>query len=103
MVKKCYSAEFKELIEEKLRAGVQVSQLARENEPSAQTLYKWKRGMVELNGVKADNIEAEPRRLKRENRQLREDIAILEKAAEWIKCGLRIRILFGPKRVLAIW
>ena len=40
MGKQRYSAEFKELIEEKLRAGVPVSQLARENEPSAQTLYK---------------------------------------------------------------
>ena len=39
--------------------------------------------MVELNGVKADDIEAELRRLKRENRQLREDKAILEKAADF--------------------
>ena len=83
MGKKRYSAEFKELIEEKLRAGVPVSQLARKHEPSAQTLYKWKRGMVELNGVKVDDIEAENRRLKRENRQLREDNAILEKATVW--------------------
>ena len=60
-----------------------VSQLAREYEPSVQTLYKWKRGMVELNGVKTVDIEAELRRLKRENRQLREDKAILEKAADW--------------------
>ena len=58
-------------------------QLAREYEPSVQTLYKWKRGMFELNGVKTVDIEAELRRLKRENRQLREDKAILEKAADW--------------------
>ncbi len=83
MGKKRYSAEFKELIEEKLRAGVPVSPLAREYEPSAQTLYKWKRGMVELNGVKVGDIKAENRRLKRENRQLREDNAILKKAADW--------------------
>ncbi len=78
MGKKHYSVEFKELIEEKLRAGVPVSQLARESEPSAQTLYKWKRGMVELNGVKGDDIGAKNRRLGPENRQLREDKAILE-------------------------
>ena len=56
MGKKRYSAEFKELIEEKLRAGVLVSQLVWEYEPSAQTLFKWKRGMVELNGIKVDDI-----------------------------------------------
>ena len=40
MGKKCDLAEFKEWIEEKLRAGVPESQLAREYEPSAQPLYK---------------------------------------------------------------
>ena len=52
MGKKLYSAEFKQFFEEKLQAGVSVSQLAREHEPTVHTLYKWKRGMVELNGVK---------------------------------------------------
>ncbi len=39
MGKKSYSLEFKQLIEKKLRAGVSVSQLAREYEPSVQTLF----------------------------------------------------------------
>ncbi len=43
MGKKRYSLEFKQLIEKKLRAGVPVSQLDREYEPSVQTLFKWKR------------------------------------------------------------
>ena len=43
MGKKRYSLAFKQLIEKKLRAGVSVSQLAREYEPSVQTLFKWKR------------------------------------------------------------
>ena len=54
------------MIEENLRAVAPVSQLAREYDPSVQTLYKWKRCMVELNGVKVDDIKAELRRLKRE-------------------------------------
>ena len=39
MGKKRYSLEFQQLIDKKLRAGVSVIQLAREYEPSVQTLF----------------------------------------------------------------
>ena len=82
MKRKQYSAEFKQMIHEKMRAGVPVSQLAREHEPSAQTLHQWKRAMSEAKGSDV-GLQEENRRLKKENRQLREDREILEKAADW--------------------
>ena len=82
MKRKQYSAEFKQMLFEKMCAGVPVSQLALEYEPSAQTLHQWRRAMSESNGSDAE-AQAEIRRLKKENRQLKEDREILEKAAVW--------------------
>ncbi len=82
MKRKQYSAEFKQMLFEKMRAGVPVSQLAREHEPSAQTLHHWKRAMLESKGSDAE-LQEENRRLKNKVRQLEEDREILEKAAVW--------------------
>ena len=70
------------MIFEKMRAGVPVSQLALEHEPSVQTLHQWKRAMLESSGSDAE-LQEENRRLKKEVRELREDREILEKAAVW--------------------
>ncbi len=66
------------MIEERLRARVPVLQLAREHEPSVQTLHQWKRALLETNGSDAD-LREENRRLRQENQQLQEDRDILEK------------------------
>ncbi len=69
MKRKQYSVKFKQMIFEKMRAGVPVSQLTLEYEPSAQTLHHWKRAMSEAKGSDAE-LQEENRRLKKENRQL---------------------------------
>ncbi len=67
---------------EKLRAEVPIAQLAQEYEPTAQTLYQWRREL-ESSGGDAAVHQAEVRRLKQRVRRLEEDNQILEKAAIW--------------------
>lgn len=84
-----YSPEFRQQMVELVRAGRTPEELAREFEPSSQTIRNWVQqsggGLTEgpredvLTGAEREEL----RRLRRENRQLREEREILAKAAAW--------------------
>ena len=82
-----YAAEFRRQMVELVRAGRGPEELAREFEPSAQTIRNWV-NQADLdegsrqNGLTSEE-RAELRRLRRENRQLRLEREILSKAAAW--------------------
>lgn len=83
-----YSPEFRQQMIELVRAGRTPEELSREFEPSSQTIRNWVQqsgGIAE--GQREDGLTSaereELRRLRRENRQLREEREILAKAAAW--------------------
>ena len=69
------------------RAGRNPRELAREFEPTAETIHAWIRQADRDEGRTADGLTTqereELRRLRRENRQLRLEREILAKAAAW--------------------
>lgn len=77
-----YSIEYRDHIVKKALGGTPVAQLAREYSPSAATIHRW---VLRAQGknARAETEEAEHRRLRRELRDAREELAILRKAAEW--------------------
>jgi len=82
-----YPPEFRCRLVELVRAGRTPESLAREFEPSAPAIRNWYRQSQleegqEPNGLTAAQQE-ELQRLRRENRQLREEREILAKAAAW--------------------
>jgi len=82
-----YPAEFREQIVALARAGRSVEDLAREFEPCAATIRDWIKQADRDGGRRADGLTSEERdelrRLRRENRQLRQERDILAKAAAW--------------------
>jgi len=70
-----------------VRAGRTPDELAKEFEPSAQTIRNWVFQASVDDGSRDDGLttdeKAELRRLRRENRQLRTEREILAKAAAW--------------------
>jgi len=82
-----YPPEFRRQIIELVRAGRRPEELAREFEPSAQSIRNWVRQADRDDGRRADGLTTVEReelgRLRRENRQLREEREILAKAAAW--------------------
>ncbi len=84
-----YPPEFRQQMIELVRAGRTPEELAREFEPSAQAIRNWvaQSGGTSENGREAGGLtsaeQEELRRLRRENRQLREEREILAKAAAW--------------------
>ena len=82
-----YSAELKRQIVELVRAGRSPSELAKEFEPTAQTIQNWIRQADRDEGLREDGLKSdereELRRLRRENKQLRIEREILSKAAAW--------------------
>ena len=83
-----YPPEFRQQMIELVRAGRTPEELSREFEPSAQAIRNWVEqsgGQEESrreNGLTSAERE-ELHRLRRENRQLREEREILAKAAAW--------------------
>ncbi len=82
-----YPPEFRDQMVELVRSGRSPEELAREFEPSAQAIRNWV-GQADRNeGRRADGLTSaerdELRRLRRENRQLRQEREILAKAAAW--------------------
>lgn len=82
-----YPPEYRRRLVELVRAGRTPESLAREFEPSAPAIRNWYRQSQleegqESNGLAAAEQE-ELQRLRRENRQLREEREILAKAAAW--------------------
>ena len=82
-----YPAEFREQIVALARAGRSVEELASEFEPCFATIHGWIKQADRDGGRRADGLTSaerdELRRLRRENRQLRQERDILAKAAAW--------------------
>ena len=82
-----YPAEFRQQIVELARSGRSVAALAREFEPSEQTIHAWLQQADRDEGRRADGLSSEERaelgQLRKENRRLRQEREILAKAAAW--------------------
>lgn len=82
-----YPPEFRDRMVELVRSGRSPEELAKEFEPSAQSIRKWARQSDIDSGQRTDGLATEERqelkRLRRENRQLRQEREILAKAAAW--------------------
>ena len=82
-----YAAEFRHQMVELVRAGRTPEELSREFEPSAQAIRNWVAQADRDEGRRPDGLTSaereELRRLKRENRRLRQEREILAKAAAW--------------------
>jgi transposase len=84
---KAYPPEFKEQLVELVRRGRTPEELAQEFEPTAQSIRSWVAQADRDDGKRQDGLTSEEReelrRLRRENRNLREEREILKKAAAW--------------------
>ena len=82
-----YPPEFRAQMVELVRAGRSPEELAREFEPSAQAIRNWVAQADRDEGRRSDGLTSvereELRRLRRENRRLRQEREILAKAAAW--------------------
>lgn len=82
-----YPAAFREQIVALHRAGRNIDDLAKEFEPCAATIHSWVKQAERDAGRRADVLSSaekeELRRLRQENRQLRQERDILAKAAAW--------------------
>jgi transposase len=82
-----YPPEFRQRIVELVRKGRTPEELGQQFEPSAQAIRNWVKQAALDAGQRLDGLTTEEReelrRLRRENRQLREERAILSKAAAW--------------------
>jgi transposase len=82
-----YPPAFRERIIELVHKGRTPEELARQFEPSGQAIRNWVRQADRDNGRRPDGLtteeQAELRRLRRENRALREEREILKRAAAW--------------------
>jgi transposase len=85
--RKVYPPEFKRRMVELVRAGRSPEELAKEFEPSANTIRKWAVQADVDEGLRADGLTTaerkELRELRRENKQLKLEREILGKAAAW--------------------
>ena len=82
-----YTAEFRHQMVELVRSGRSPGQLAREFEPTEQTIRNWVDRADSTEGRRPGGLTAseweELRRLRKENRQLKREREILSKAAAW--------------------
>jgi transposase len=82
-----YPPEFRQQMVELVKVGRSPEELAKEFEPSAQTIRNWVAQAGRDAGRRSDGLTTaereELRRLRRENRQLRLEREILSKAAAW--------------------
>ena len=82
-----YPPEFRRRMVELVRSVRNPDDLAREFEPSSQAIRNWVRQAEREEGKRNDGVTSAEReelhRLRRENRTLREERAILAKAAAW--------------------
>jgi len=82
-----YPPEFRQQILELVRAGRTPEELAEEYEPSAATIHNWIAQAERDQGRRTDGLTSaekeELRRLRRENKILRQEKEILKKAAAW--------------------
>jgi transposase len=84
---KAYPAEFKHRLIEMVRSGRSPDELAEKFEPTAQSIRNWVAQAERDTGRRTDGLTTEEheelRRLRRENKNLREEREILKKAAAW--------------------
>ena len=82
-----YPPELRRRLVELVRSGRSPGELARKFEPTAQTIGNWVRQADLDEGRREDGLTTaereEIRRLRRENKALREEREILKKAAAW--------------------
>ena len=82
-----YAAEFRRQMIDLVRAGRNPEELAKEFEPSAQTIRNWVAQADRDEGRRGDGLTNAERielsRLRKENKQLRLEREILSKAAAW--------------------
>lgn len=82
-----YPPELRRRLVEMVRAGRSPAELAEQFEPSEQCIRNWVKQADRDEGKRSDGLTTEEkeelRRLRRENRALREERAILAKAAAW--------------------
>ena len=82
-----YQPEFRRRLIELVRAGRSPASLARDFEPTAQTIANWVKQADLDEGKRSDGVTSEERdelaRLRRENKTLREEREILKKFAAW--------------------
>ncbi len=82
-----YAAEFRQQMVDLVRSGRAPEDLAREFEPSSQAIRTWVAQAGREAGERSDGLRTEEReelrRLRRENRRLREEREILAKATAW--------------------
>jgi transposase len=82
-----YPPEFRRQMVELVRAGRTPEELAKEFEPTAQSIGNWVRQADRDEGLRKDGLTTSEReeltRLRRENKQLRLEREILSKAAAW--------------------
>jgi len=82
-----YPPQLRARLVELARSGRTPEDLGRQFEPSAQTIRNWLRQADRDDGHRADGLTTaereEVRRLRRENKTLREERDILKKAAAW--------------------
>ncbi len=82
-----YAPEFRQQMIELVGAGRTPEELSREFEPTAQTIHNWVRQADRDEGRRDDGATSaereELRRLRRDNKRLRQEREILAKAAAW--------------------
>jgi transposase len=85
--RRSYPVEFRTQLIELVRAGRTPEQLAKEFEPSAQTIRNWVQAERDSGTRTTDGLtsaeQQELKRLRRENKQLRVERETLSKAAAW--------------------
>jgi transposase len=82
-----YPPEFRQQMIDLVRVGRTPESLSREFEPTAQTIHNWVRQAERDAGHRDNGVTSaereELRRLRRENKRLRQEREILAKAAAW--------------------
>lgn len=85
--RKTYPEEYKARLVEMVRAGREAESLARDFEPSAQTIRNWVKQADIDEGRRSDGLTTvereELRELRRETRRQQEELEILGKAVTW--------------------
>lgn len=82
-----YPASFRQQLVDLVRAGRTPEELAKEFEPSAESIRNWVKRADRDSGKRLDGLTSLEReeltRLRRENRRLKQEREILAKAAAW--------------------
>jgi transposase len=82
--RRSYPQEFREQLIQLVQAGRTPEELAREFEPSAQTIRNWVQQAERDSGRRRDGLTSqEKEEIRRENKRLRMEREILAKAAAW--------------------